>query len=139
MFSPCMADVIQYHLSKVFPFNLNRLWAHARGSALEGEIQIIWRGSWSLWDKPALCTPLHLQTIWCKSISKREVLKCISFGVCWLKLELLSAFECEVVTLIGLVACSFIEFVLGIAHWEPIRADVHLGALWIAIEAIAIL
>jgi hypothetical protein len=74
-----------------------------------------------LWDKSALCTPLHLQTIWCKSISKREVLSAFSFGVCWLKLEFLSAFECEVVfgrdqTLIGLVACSFIEFVLGIAH-----------------------
>lgn len=44
-----------------------------------------------------------------------------SFGVCWLKLEFLSTFECEVVfgrdeTLIGLVACSYIEFVLGIAH-----------------------
>ena len=77
---------------------------------------------------------LHLQTIWCKSISKREVLKYISFGVCWLKLVLLSAFECEVVfgrdhTLLGLVACSIIEFVLGIAHWLPIRADCALRCI----------
>jgi hypothetical protein len=129
-----MAEIIQYHLSKAFPFNLNRLWAHARGSALEGEIQIIWRGSWSLWGKSALCTLLHLQTIWCKSIFKREVLSAFSFGVCWLKLELLSTFECEVVfgrdqTLIGLIACSYIELVLEIAYWEPFRADCALGCI----------
>lgn len=32
-------------------------------------------------------------------------------------------------TLLGLVACSFIEFVLRFAHWEPIRADCALGCI----------
>jgi hypothetical protein len=40
---------IFYHLSKAFLHSkLNRLWAHALGVAHEGEIQVIWRSSWSL-------------------------------------------------------------------------------------------
>jgi hypothetical protein len=49
MFSPLMGIGIFYHLSKAFLHSkLNRLWAHTLGGALEGEIQFIWRRSWSL-------------------------------------------------------------------------------------------
>lgn len=55
-------------------------------------------------------------------------------GFDWLKLELLSTFECEDVfgrdqTLIGLIAYSYIELVLEIAYWEPFRADCALGCI----------